>query len=100
MSSENPFEAPQSDPDPRPPAAVVEGDLYAPCPRCQRRDAHPVGFTWWGGAIGGKMLTHVKCQGCGYAYNGKTGRSNTTGIIIYQAVAFGIAIAIYVLFQL
>ena len=43
-------------------------------------------FTWWGGVIGPRILTHVKCRGCGHAYNGKTGRENTTGIVIYSAV--------------
>jgi uncharacterized protein (DUF983 family) len=43
-------------------------------------------FTWWGGLIGPRVLTHVKCPGCGHAYNGKTGRDNTTGIIIYSVI--------------
>jgi hypothetical protein len=51
-------------------------------------------FTWWGGVIGPKVLTHVKCPQCGHAYNGKTGRDNTNGIIIYSVVvgiiAFGL----------
>jgi uncharacterized protein (DUF983 family) len=41
-------------------------------------------FTWWGGLIGPKMLTHVKCPACGHTFNGKTGRDNTTGIILYS----------------
>ena len=53
-------------------------------------------FTWWGGVLGPKVLTHVKCPGCGHAYNGKTGRDNTTGIVIYSVIigilAFGLAI--------
>jgi hypothetical protein len=60
---------------------------YAPCPQCQTAEAvQPVSFTWWGGVIGPKLLTHVKCQKCGTAYNGKTGQSNTTGILIYTGV--------------
>ena len=59
---------------------------YAPCPRCQNPQASPVSFTWWGGVLGPKMLTHVKCTRCGAAYNGKTGQSNATGIAIYVAV--------------
>ena len=51
-------------------------------------------FTWWGGVIGPKVLTHVKCPRCRHAYNGKTGRDNTTGIVIYSVVvgviAFGL----------
>jgi hypothetical protein len=48
-------------------------------------------FTWWGGVIGPKVLTHVKCPRCGHAYNGKTGRDNTTGIVIYSVVVAVIA---------
>ena len=43
-------------------------------------------FTWWGGAIGPRLLSHAKCLDCGAGYNWKTGRSNTTAIIIYQVV--------------
>ncbi len=56
------------------------------------------GYTWWGGAIGPRLLSHVKCQGCGKGYNGKTGASNTMAIVLYQVVAFVIAaIALYLL---
>lgn len=41
-------------------------------------------FTWWGGLVGPKILTHVKCPACGAQYNGKTGKDNTTGIIVYS----------------
>jgi len=67
---------------------------YAPCPRCNSIGAEKMSFTWWGGVIGPKVLTHVKCPQCGHAYNGKTGRDNTNGIIIYSVVvgiiAFGL----------
>lgn len=59
---------------------------YAVCPQCGGSKAEKVRFTWWGGILGPKILTHVKCQECGKAYNGKTGRENTTGIVIYTAV--------------
>lgn len=39
-----------------------------------------------GRALGPKILTHVKCGGCGRNYNGKTGKDNKTGIIIYSLV--------------
>ena len=56
-----------------------------PCPKC-RGTAEKLKFTWWGGVIGPKILKHVKCTSCGYKYNGKTGKDNTTGIIIYSAI--------------
>lgn len=59
---------------------------YAPCPKCGAPNPKQLNFTWWGGALGPKMLTHVKCQSCGHKYNGKTGKDNTTGIVIYFAV--------------
>jgi uncharacterized protein (DUF983 family) len=43
-------------------------------------------FTWWGGVIGPRVLTHVKCPRCGHAYNGKSGGDNTAGIVIYSGV--------------
>ncbi len=33
---------------------------YVPCPRCGGH-ANKVGMTWWGGVIGPKLFTHVKC---------------------------------------
>jgi len=61
---------------------------YAPCPQCHGITANPVKFTWWGGLLGPKLLSHVKCAQCGNAYNGKSGKSNNTAIAIYFAVMF------------
>ena len=61
---------------------------YAPCPNCGQSNAKKVRYTWWGGALGPNMFTHVKCQNCGTQYNGKTGKSNQTNIILYFAVSF------------
>lgn len=60
---------------------------YAPCPQCHSTQVAPVKFTWWGGLVGPKLLSHVACGSCGSKYNGKTGRSNTVGIVIYSVVA-------------
>ena len=58
-------------------------------------------FTWWGGLIGPKLLTHVKCLACGKQYNGKTGKDNTNGIIIYCVIVGVICLGIvFVLFAL
>ena len=47
-------------------------DGFAGCPFCGKSEAEKVGFTWWGGVLGPKLLNHVKCLGCGKKYNGKT----------------------------
>lgn len=65
------------------------------CPFChQPATAFPVGFTWWGGVLGPKLLHHAKCSACGRAYNAKTGKSNTTGIVIYSVVVGAIVLAL------
>ena len=69
---------------------------FQPCPQCQAQNATRVGYTWWGGVLGPKLLTHVKCGSCGTAYNGKTGKSNTTGIVIYSVVLTVVVLAIYI----
>ena len=61
--------------------------IYKPCPKCSATGAERVIFSPWGGIVGPLILTHVRCQQGRTAYNGKTGRSNTTGIIIYATVA-------------
>jgi len=67
---------------------------YASCPKCGQSNAKKVGFTWWGGALGPRMFSHVKCQNCGTEYNGRTGKSNQQGILIYIAVTFILAFCI------
>jgi hypothetical protein len=65
---------------------------YKPCPKCQAVNAEMVSFTWWGGVLGPHLLTHVKCQSCGTAFNGKTGKSNDQAIAIYLGVGLFIGI--------
>jgi hypothetical protein len=74
-----------------PPAGTLQ---FAPCPSCGNTWSTKVGFTWWGGVIGPAILSHVKCAHCGTEYNGKTGRSNTTGIVIYTVVGGLIGVVI------
>jgi uncharacterized Zn finger protein len=64
---------------------------YASCPNCGSVDVHKVKYTWWGGLVGPALFKHVKCNQCGTTYNGKTGQSNTTNIIIYSVVGFVVA---------
>jgi hypothetical protein len=64
------------------------------CPQCGSSQISKVGYTWWGGVIGPRLLHHTKCEACKYRYNSKTRKSNTPGIIIYSVVLFVIAIVI------
>ena len=73
---------------------------YVPCPSCSSTRSKMVGFTWWGGILGPKLLTHVKCPDCGTAYNGKTGGSNTTGITIYALAGAAIGVGVVILYIL
>jgi hypothetical protein len=49
-------------------------------------------FTWWGGALGPRLLNHRVCRACKLGFNAKTRGSNTRAIIIYQVVVFAVAI--------
>lgn len=59
---------------------------YKPCPRCGEEGAKRVLWTPWGSFYGPALFTHVRCPGCGYAYNGKSGRSNLIPAVILVAV--------------
>lgn len=67
---------------------------YAPCPQCGDTRAQLLTFTWWGGLIGPKLLTHVKCPACGKKFNGRSGKDNAVGIAIYMGA---ISIFVFVL---
>jgi len=69
---------------------------YVPCPKCGAADPKKVNFTWWGGVLGPKLMTHVKCESCGTKFNGKTGKDNTALIAIYCVVVGGLAFALVV----
>ncbi|HEY0377919.1 MAG TPA: hypothetical protein VGC87_13435 [Pyrinomonadaceae bacterium] len=68
---------------------------FVPCPACRRPDPQQMTFTWWGGVLGPKLFKHVKCRGCATTYNGRTGQSNTTNIVIYSVVMGVIAFALF-----
>ena len=70
---------------------------YVPCPRCRLPDPEKQKFTWWGGILGPRMLSHVKCRQCGLTYNGKTGESNNTKIAIYMIVVFLVSLGLFLL---
>ncbi len=66
---------------------------YVSCPQCGG-EPKLVSFTWWGGVVGPRVLSHVRCSKCGATFNGKSGKSNTVGIIIYTIIALVIAFAV------
>jgi hypothetical protein len=59
---------------------------YYSCPDCGADAAERVTFTWWGGFIGPMLFSHVSCRNCGTTYNGRSGKSNTTAIILYVTI--------------
>ncbi len=71
-------------------------NVYLPCPKCHSTNVKLMGFTWWGGLVGPKILTHVKCGNCGATFNGKTGKPNTTAIAIYMVVVLVVVIGLVV----
>jgi len=91
--SPNPYASPQI-PAPQVSAQPAGTEVFVPCPSCGNTFSKRVGFTWWGGALGPRMFTHVRCARCGQAYNGKSGKSNATAIAIYVAVTTAIGLAI------
>ena len=59
---------------------------YKPCPRCGESGATRVVWTPWGSFYGPALFTHVRCPGCGYKYNGRSGRSNLIPAIIFVTI--------------
>ena len=70
------------------------------CPKCRKAVApRSLGFTWWGGLVGPRLLDHVECPACGARYNGKTRRSNDTAIAIYLVVHVVLIAVVYTLLR-
>ncbi len=65
------------------------------CPKCGSKILTKVRYTWWGGILGPRLMHHTKCETCGYRFNGKTGKSNTTPIIIYTVATFVIILVVF-----
>ena len=61
------------------------------CPRCHDHNVTKPTFTWWGGVLGPKIIDHVKCARCGFAFNPRTGQPITSAIVIYCVVVGVIA---------
>jgi uncharacterized protein (DUF983 family) len=94
VADQNPYAPPSAQLDPPKPSDVSQDT----CPKCKSNAVHRPGFTWWGGAVGPRLLSHAVCKACGYSYNWKTGQSNNGPIAIYivivSVIAIGIGIAL------
>jgi transposase-like protein len=60
---------------------------FEPCPFCQHDAAQPVRFTHWGGIIGPRLMSLVKCKSCGKQFNGRSGTRVEKAIKVYTWVA-------------
>ncbi len=61
------------------------------CPKCQQTiTPAPLGFTWWGGLIGAKLINHCECPACKARFNGRTGQPNDTAIMVYVLISAAI----------
>lgn len=92
-TDKNPFESPQADrssgaTDPR--AGV--------CPFCGASDYREPRFTWWGGAVGHKIISHVICNQCSKGFNRKSGKDNFMPILLYNLFAFVVIFPIALVF--
>lgn len=59
---------------------------YEPCPNCGAEDPKRVKWTFWGSFYFTALFSHVRCQECGTAYNGRSGRSNIVPAIVCVGV--------------
>jgi rubredoxin len=99
VESRNPYEPPKH-PEQLPESHPDLPYGWVACPQCKGTELSQPSFTWWGGALGPRLLNHVKCQTCGMGFNAKTGKSNTPAIVIYQVVALVIVIGLSFLFAI
>jgi predicted Zn finger-like uncharacterized protein len=73
---------------------AAQRSKYKPCPRCAEVGARRVTWTAWGSFYGPALFTHVRCPGCGYKYNGRTGRSNLIPAIVFVTVPLVLIVAV------
>jgi len=71
--------------------------MISNCPKCNSTSIKKVKWTWWGGALGPALINSTKCESCGHTFNGNTGKSNATAIVIYSIVIFVIGIIIVIM---
>ncbi len=85
QDSTNPYEAPSDMFQIEEPSSTTRKRGRGRCPRCGSDKNKVPSFTWWGGMVGQRIINHTVCKKCGTGFNKKTGKSNTTNIILYQA---------------
>ncbi len=62
-----------------------------PLRRSRKVEVHLVGRR-----SGAEVADSRKCNTCGYKYNGKSGKDNTTGIVIYTVIVAILALGLVV----
>jgi hypothetical protein len=79
-----------------PPPVPASASAF-PCPSCGGSENEKVKYTWWGGLLGPKLFSVVRCTNCKASYSGKTGKPCTTAIAIYLIVSLVIGLTIALL---
>jgi hypothetical protein len=68
------------------------------CPRCGGGPLVQPSFTWWGGAIGHRVLGLERCDACWQWLVKKTGQPGGTRIAVYFAISLILGLAVGVFF--
>jgi hypothetical protein len=50
----------------------------------------------WGSFYGPALVSHVRCRECGYAYNGRTGGSNTLAAVLFVSIPLVLIVGIII----
>lgn len=61
-----------------------------PCPYCNASEASRVRFTPWGGVVGPRLFSLVKCTDCGKHFNGRSGTRVEKAIRLYTTVSLAL----------
>lgn len=88
--------------EPVPPSPVL--DYLSPrervCPGCGTAGLYQPSFTWWGGAIGHRVMGIEKCPSCKRWWVKKTGQPGGARIAIYTGAGVVLGIIFTLLFFL
>src|SRR4051812_48970211 len=68
------------------------------CPRCGGGPLVQPSFTWWGGAVGHRLLGLERCDACRNWWVKKTGQPGGNRIIIYFVVSMILGLGVAVLY--